>query len=305
MEPQRRGIRLIGLRVPIGRGTGPKPIPPRCGETEVSGHGLDCCGGCARVRCGRGARAAGGRYMPNRPRYPLRCPYQPPTGLSVDRPRPQWSSGAGLFSSAAPSGIQSPWATSIAAGPRSRKPVGQSRRAHLANEQGRVGLGVGVHRVLRGPRRGGEPPGVVLVPASAIVPPAGPRLAASASAAGGRGRQCPGPGPRKSSHLCGSARSVPDGARGPNRFCAAGRAAFSRPAISWTAVGGKPPRPNTKQASTVRDTPPPRTVTSSSELFHVDAHHQGGHLARLNSPSVTEAETGPSRVWSPQESFGV
>ena len=24
--------------------------------------------------------------MPNRPRYPLRSPYQPPTGLSADRP---------------------------------------------------------------------------------------------------------------------------------------------------------------------------------------------------------------------------
>src|SRR5580692_11656739 len=45
--------------------------------------------------------------MPNRPRYPLRSPYQPPTGLSGARPQASTvPSAAGFFSSAAPRGTQ-------------------------------------------------------------------------------------------------------------------------------------------------------------------------------------------------------
>src|SRR6478735_11517782 len=57
----------------------------------------------------------GGRYMPNRPRYPLRRPYHPPTGFDSSRPHASTvPSAAGFCSSAAPSGTQSPWARSHA-----------------------------------------------------------------------------------------------------------------------------------------------------------------------------------------------
>jgi transposase len=50
----------------------------------------------------------GGRYIPKRPLYPLRRPYQPPTGLSGERPHASTlPSCAGLFSSTAPRGTQS------------------------------------------------------------------------------------------------------------------------------------------------------------------------------------------------------
>ena len=53
--------------------------------------------------------------MPNRPRYPLRRPYHPPSGLSDARPNASTvPSAAGLLSSAAPSGTQPPCATSQA-----------------------------------------------------------------------------------------------------------------------------------------------------------------------------------------------
>src|SRR5690349_10285230 len=54
-------------------------------------------------------------YMPKRPRRPFFIPYQPPTGLSGERPHASTEpSGAGFCSSAPPSGIQSPWALSMA-----------------------------------------------------------------------------------------------------------------------------------------------------------------------------------------------
>src|SRR6185437_14628874 len=61
------------------------------------------------------ASISGGMYTPNRPRRPFLSPYQPPTGLSSDRPHASTEpSGAGFCSSAPPSGIQSPWALSMA-----------------------------------------------------------------------------------------------------------------------------------------------------------------------------------------------
>src|SRR5262249_23927495 len=51
----------------------------------------------------------GGMYMPKRPRWPFRSPYQPPTGLSGERPHASIvPSAAGFCSSVAPNGTQSP-----------------------------------------------------------------------------------------------------------------------------------------------------------------------------------------------------
>src|ERR1700722_9237558 len=61
------------------------------------------------------ASSRGGRYMPKRPLYPLRSPYQPPTGLSGDLPHASTVPGdTAFFSSAAPRSTQSPRATSHA-----------------------------------------------------------------------------------------------------------------------------------------------------------------------------------------------
>ena len=78
----------------------------------------------ARIRLLRGlcstsalpsSSSSGGMYMPNRPRRPFFRPYQPPTGLSSDRPHASTvPSFAGFCSSALPSSIQSPCAFSIA-----------------------------------------------------------------------------------------------------------------------------------------------------------------------------------------------
>src|ERR1700690_1140359 len=54
-------------------------------------------------------------YTPNRPRRPFLRPYQPPTGLSVERPHASTvPSGAGFCSSAPPSATQPPCALSQA-----------------------------------------------------------------------------------------------------------------------------------------------------------------------------------------------
>jgi ABC-2 type transport system permease protein len=81
-------------------------------------------GEAARIRLLRGlcstsaspsSSSSGGMYMPKRPRSPFLRPYQPPTGLSGERPQASTvPSLAGFCSSALPSSIQSPCATSIA-----------------------------------------------------------------------------------------------------------------------------------------------------------------------------------------------
>src|SRR2546423_1257222 len=72
---------------------------------------LGLCSTSARPRASR----SGGMYMPKRPRRPFLRPYQPPTGLSGERPQASTvPSAAGFCSSALPSGIQSPFAFSMA-----------------------------------------------------------------------------------------------------------------------------------------------------------------------------------------------
>ena len=46
-----------------------------------------CCAGCARARRGQSSSMSGGMYIPKRPRRPFLRPYQPPTGLSGERPQ--------------------------------------------------------------------------------------------------------------------------------------------------------------------------------------------------------------------------
>src|SRR3984893_2625667 len=72
---------------------------------------LGLCSTSARPRASR----SGGMYMPKRPRRPFLRPYQPPTGLSGERPQASTvPSAAGFCSSPLPSGIQSPFAFSMA-----------------------------------------------------------------------------------------------------------------------------------------------------------------------------------------------
>src|ERR1035437_1466659 len=61
------------------------------------------------------ASRSGGRSTPNRPRRPFFRPYQPPTGLSAERPQASTvPSGAAFCSSAPPRGTQPPCALSQA-----------------------------------------------------------------------------------------------------------------------------------------------------------------------------------------------
>ena len=124
------GQKLVLVTAPgsVGHGAQPGPARPRVrggdhltrGSAPAPGTPLTPGGLISpRIRLLRGSwvssarpssSSSGGRYMPNRPRYPLRSPYQPPAGLSADRPHASTvPSAAGFFSSAAPSGTQSPW----------------------------------------------------------------------------------------------------------------------------------------------------------------------------------------------------
>ena len=110
-------------------------------------------------------------YTPNRPRRPFLRPYQPPSGLSAERPQASTlPSGAGFCSSAPPSGTQSPFSLSIAMEVVDRPSVvEEAGPADLADDGRRVGGIVALHLVLRRSRRGLEDPRIVLGAAAAEV----------------------------------------------------------------------------------------------------------------------------------------
>ena len=101
--------------------------------------------------------------MPNRPRYPLRSPYQPPTGLLfVATPGLDRSLGCGLLFV----GGAERYPVALRGQPGAQvvdraEVVHQLGRSDLADERGRVGALVAVHRVLAGSGCGLQHPRIV------------------------------------------------------------------------------------------------------------------------------------------------
>ena len=104
--------------------------------------------------------------MPKRPRRPFFSPYQPPTGLSGERPHASTVPSAAVFcSSAAPSGTQSPCSSSQAC----RSSIARSRydRVVLPTTQTRAGGSAASSRYIRYSEL---PGGVLRTQGSSLVP---------------------------------------------------------------------------------------------------------------------------------------